>query len=253
MNITLVAATAVKPAIFEILPRIPEAGVSTDGEYLVEFAGRACYQAWWRKNQQTAKTRDYVRRNIIGKDHGSVLEHASVTFYIEGVMRSLTHELIRHRAGTAFSELSQRFVDLAEVELVVHPTLQPLLHEEVVAPADGWRGDVPTVEQLILGSFADTSFVYDRLQATIEHHGTKGKRAREAARSVAQTLTETKIVMTANYRAWRHIIRVRGSEHADAEIRALAINILEQLYTEAPSVFEDFSVVDTPHGQVVEA
>lgn len=251
MKATLVAATALKDAIFDFLPMQMEAGASTAGEYLVEFAGRACYQAWGRKNPDTRRTRDYVRKNIIGKEHGSVLEHASATFYIEGVSRSLTHEMIRHRAGTAYSELSQRFVDLADVQLVMHPTIQPLLSEaavNVLAPEDG---PFVTVEELILGSRSDVMFVYERLIDTLEHHGVKGKRAREAAREVAQSMTETKLVMTANYRAWRHILRMRGSEHADAQIRALALELLEQLYDEAPSVFEDFSVVETEHGPVI--
>ncbi|MEU7814086.1 FAD-dependent thymidylate synthase [Pseudonocardia sp. NPDC049154] len=253
MKVTLVAATQVRAPIYDFLPWGEEAGVSRDGEYLVEFAGRACYQAWGRKNPETRKTRDYVRKNIIGKDHGSVLEHASATFYIEGVSRSLTHEMIRHRAGTAYSELSQRYVDLADVELVVHPTVQPLLHEPVVGARDPETKEPITVERLILQSYEDVAFAYDRLSATLEAHGITGKRAREAAREVAQSMTETKLVMTANYRAWRHILRMRGSEHADAQIRALALLLLEALYDEAPSVFGDYSVVNTQYGQVIEA
>lgn len=241
MKVTLVAATTVRAAIYHYLPPAKNgvnAGPSEDGEYLIEFAGRACYQSFDRPNPATAKTRDYIRKNILEKDHGSVLEHASATFYIEQVSRSLTHELIRHRAGTAYSELSQRYVDMAEVEFVMPPAFRNagITDEE-------WQ-DEP--------SWASAKASYRHgVDYLDEMAGLRGKRAREAARAFMPSATETKIVMTANYRAWRHILRMRGSEHADAEIRELAVEILGQLHDEAPSVFGDLSVVDTEHGEVI--
>lgn len=236
MKVELIASTALRAAAYDHLPVIPEAGTSTDSEYLIEFAGRACYQSWDRPGELTRKTRDYVRRNIIGKEHGSVLEHASATFYITGVSRSLTHELIRHRAGTAYSELSQRYVDMAEVQFVVPPAYR----EAGILP-DEWQ-TYPPFEEAREGYKTAMEMIPD---------GVSRKRAREAARSVIPSAAETKIVMTANYRAWRHIIRMRGSEHADAEIRELALEILRQLYEEAPSVFDDFSVVTLEDGRQV--
>ena len=83
-------------------------GESTDGERLAEFAGRLCYMS--QKNPANRATRDYLE-NIKKQGHGSVLEHANYSLLLEGVSRSLTHELVRHRAGFAYSQLSQRYVD----------------------------------------------------------------------------------------------------------------------------------------------
>ena len=72
---------------------------STDadgGQALAEFAGRACYQSWSKPNPVTATNAGYLR-HILEVGHLSVLEHGTVSFYLTGVSRSLTHELIRHR------------------------------------------------------------------------------------------------------------------------------------------------------------
>src|SRR5215208_2055783 len=74
-------------------------GESTDGERLAEFAGRLCYMS--QHNPASRSTRDYLE-NIKKQGHGSVLEHANYSLLLEGVSRSLTHELIRHRAGFAY-------------------------------------------------------------------------------------------------------------------------------------------------------
>src|SRR3712207_7558756 len=76
------------------------------GEALAEFAGRACYQSWDKPNPATATNAGYLR-HILEVGHLSVLEHGTVTMYLTGVSRSLTHELIRHR-HFSFSQLSQR-------------------------------------------------------------------------------------------------------------------------------------------------
>ncbi len=83
-------------------------GESTDGERLAEFAGRLCYMS--QHNPAKRETREYLE-NIKKQGHGSVLEHANYSILLEGVSRSLTHELVRHRAGFAYSQLSQRYVD----------------------------------------------------------------------------------------------------------------------------------------------
>lgn len=85
----------------------PDIDWSTDadgGPALVEFAGRACYQSWSKPNPRTATNESYLR-HVIEVGHLSVLEHASATFYITGISRSCTHELIRHR-HFSYSQLS---------------------------------------------------------------------------------------------------------------------------------------------------
>ena len=119
-------------------------GDSTDGERLSEFAGRLCYMS--QRNPAGRTTREYLE-NIKKQGHGSVLEHANYSLLLEGVSRSLTHELVRHRAGFAYSQLSQRYVDESDAQFVMPPAMigdAPL--EEVIRSktADvGSTGDHP--------------------------------------------------------------------------------------------------------------
>ncbi len=216
---------------------------STDtdgGEALAEFAGRACYQSWKKPNPATATNEGYLR-HILEVGHLSVLEHGSVTFYITGISRSLTHELIRHR-HFSYSQLSQRYVperDAAMVEPEVIAS-DPELHARFQAAAEA---SVAAYTDLLKGleeKFADVS------SATLRR-----KQARQAARSVLPNATETRIVVSGNYRAWRHFIAMRASEHADVEIRDLAVECLRQLQKAAPNAFADFVIAALPDGSEV--
>ena len=86
-------------------------------EVIAEAAGRTCYMSFGKGRKTNA---DYLER-IISSHHGSVLEHAVWNFLITGISRSLTHELIRHRAGFGYSQLSQRYVDESDAHYVVPP------------------------------------------------------------------------------------------------------------------------------------
>ena len=96
---------------------------ATDAETLVEFAGRSCYQSFHRPNPKTAKTADYLERTLFEQAHWSIAEHATATLYFTGVSRAFTHELIRHR-HLSYSQLSQRFVDESEANIVIPPALR---------------------------------------------------------------------------------------------------------------------------------
>src|SRR5687767_15728683 len=100
--------------------RVHWLGESSDGERLAEFAGRLCYMS--QKNPANRTTAEYLE-NIKKQAHGSVLEHANYSLLLEGVSRSLTHELVRHRAGFAYSQLSQRYVDEYVADFVVPPAI----------------------------------------------------------------------------------------------------------------------------------
>ena len=97
-----------------------------DGEWLVELAGRNCYQSW-AKTGEKPKGRSHEKhiKHLIEIGHGSCLEHANFNFLMWNVSRSLTHELVRHRLAS-YSQLSQRYVDLSSVSFVVPPALQVL-------------------------------------------------------------------------------------------------------------------------------
>ena len=183
------------------------------GQALAEFAGRACYQSWAKPNPHTATNAGYLR-HILEVGHLSVLEHGTVSMYLTGVSRSLTHELMRHR-HFSLSQLSQRYVpegDAAFVEpaaIADDPELHELFTATVESSPPGLRRPCwPGLEE----RFADVP------NATLRR-----KQARQAARAVLPNATETRIVVTGNYRAWRHFVAMRASEHADVEIRELAV------------------------------
>ncbi len=205
-------------------------GESTDGERLAEFAGRLCYMS--QQNPAKRATREYLE-NIKRQGHGSVLEHANYSLLLEGVSRSLTHELVRHRAGFAYSQLSQRYVDESHAAFVVPPAI---LGDEALEAA--WRAQMESAQAayvaLVERLMERYAWVPDRVH--------RRKMAREAARGVLPNSTETKIVVTANTRAWRTMLELRSSEGAEMEIRRAALAILALLRAEAPGFFSDFDV-----------
>jgi thymidylate synthase (FAD) len=226
-RVSIIARPAFSPP--EHLP-VQWIGDSTDGERLAEFAGRLCYMS--QKNPAHRSTAEYLE-NIKKQAHGSVLEHATYSLLIEGVSRSLTHELVRHRAGFAYSQLSQRYVDESAADFVVPPAIigdSPLEEAWRAQMEDAQRCYVALVERLMERYAWITDKVHRR------------KMAREAARGVLPNSTETKIVATANVRAWRSTLELRGSEGAELEIRRLAVEILRVLQREGPAFFSDFDI-----------
>jgi thymidylate synthase (FAD) len=203
-------------------------------EALAEMAGRVCYMSYG-KGRKT--NREFIG-HLVDVGHGSVLEHAVWSFLITGVSRSFTHELVRHR-HFSYSQLSQRYVDESESDFV---------EPDVIA-------NDPELHAVWSDAVNATRAAYDRLVNGLqEKFGEVGDRtlrrklARQAARSVLPNATETKIFVTGNARALRHFIEMRGSEHADVEIRKVAVGMLEILVKEAPSLFGDYTLVPLPDG-----
>jgi thymidylate synthase (FAD) len=207
------------------------------GQALAEFAGRACYQSWDKPNPRTATNAGYLR-HILEVGHLSVLEHGTVTFYLTGLSRSLTHELIRHR-HFSYSQLSQRYVPERDAAMVEPDVIaaDPELHARFQAATEA---SVAAYGALLEG--------LEKRFAGVENATLRRKQARQAARSVLPNAIETRIVVTGNYRAWRHFVGMRASEHADVEIRALAIACLRELTRVAPNVFADFDITPLPDG-----
>ncbi len=205
-------------------------GESTDGERLAEYAGRLCYMS--QRNPANRSTREYLE-NIKKQQHGSVLEHANYSLLIEGVSRSLTHELVRHRAGFAYSQLSQRYVDESDAAFVMPPAIQG---DEALESA--WRTQMEsalsTYGALVAQLVARYEWIADKVH--------RRKMAREAARAVLPNSTETKIVVTGNVRAWRTMLELRCSEGAELEIRRMGVAVLRILKSEAASFFSDFEI-----------
>ncbi len=205
-------------------------GESSDGERLAEFAGRLCYMS--QANPASRETREYLE-NIKRQGHGSVLEHAVYSVLLEGVSRSLTHELVRHRAGFAYSQLSQRYVDESEANFVVPPAI---IGDEALETR--WREQIESAQNAYVTLVATLMERYDWVENRVQRR----KMAREAARGVLPNSTETKIVVTANARAWRTMLELRASEGAEVEIRRLSVILLRLLQAEAPAFFSDFEV-----------
>jgi len=211
---------------------------SMPAEVLAEVAGRTCYMSFGkgRKSNQ-----EYLE-NILSSKHGSVLEHAVWNLLITGVSRSLTHELVRHRAGFGYSQLSQRYVDEGEARYVVPP-----LYQESEELRQKWQQTIDLVRKAYLElAEATTRYVQEKHPEMPPRD--RRKWARQAARSILPNACETKIFVTGNSRAWRHFLELRGSPHADTEIRLLAVEVCKALKKESPNIFHDIELVDEPDG-----
>lgn len=200
------------------------------GEHLVETAGRVCYMSFAKPRPGGNKA--YIG-HILEVGHGSVLEHAVWNLLITGVSRSLTHELIRHRAGFGYSQLSQRYVDESIAEYVEPDPIadNPAAHAI-------WLEAVQNCHQAYVRLTEQLNEVFkDEPDKTLRR-----KLARQAARSILPNATETKIFVTANARALRHFVELRGNRHAETEIRKLAIAVLRLMQHEAPNLFGDYTL-----------
>jgi len=210
--------------------RVVWRGDASAGERLAEFAGRICYMS--QGNPANRTTLDYLE-NIKKQGHGSVLEHAVYVLLIEGISRSCSHELVRHRAGFGYSQLSQRYVDESHAAFVVPPAMlgdAALEAEWERQVSDAQAAYVRAVE----GLMQRYAWVADKVH--------RRKMAREAARSVLPNATEVKIVVSGNARAWRTMLELRCGEGAELEIRRMAIACLRALQREAPGLFSDFAI-----------
>jgi thymidylate synthase (FAD) len=206
-------------------------GAPNPGETLVEFGGRACYRSWepgLNPNVTRIRTDQTAYfGNLIGSGHGSVLEHASYSFALRNVSRVFTHELVRHRAGSAFSQESLRYVRLTDIGFRVPPALAPV-RDQVLS----------IVEQL-------EEFQRSAAEALgIDAEGVPfhvKKEVTSALRRLAPIGLSTDIVWTANLRTLRHVIEMRTAEGAEEELRLVFDVIARMMQQEAPHIFADFT------------
>src|SRR5215213_6254865 len=193
-------------------------------EIVTETAGRVCYMSFAKPRPGGNAT--YLK-HIKEVGHGSVLEHGVWNFLFTGISRSLTHELVRHRAGFGFSQLSQRYVDESVAEYVEpdiianHPELHAIWLETVKQSHAAYI----KLAEALNTKLADPAAATAAMLPPDSDRTTRRKTARQAARSVLPNATETKIFVTGNARALRHFLEMRGSSHAETEIRKLAIAV----------------------------
>jgi thymidylate synthase (FAD) len=223
MRIELVSWTSFDKDVAEDMTGwFPESTIS-GGEAAAEFGGRGCHESWHRPNPKTATNKDYLA-NILCTGHHSVLEHATFGLRIEGVSRSLTHELVRHR-HFSYSQLSQRFVEPSPDTEFVRP---PVLND------DEWRSLNSAASEVILR-------VYRETVENLDKWGIKSKKAQEAARCVLSNMMPTSLLVTGNARAWRSFLDARGSMGADAEMRYFAVRVFRVLSGHSPNLFQDYA------------
>jgi thymidylate synthase (FAD) len=206
-------------------------GEVNPGELLLEFGGRTCYRSWepgLNPNVSRIRTdrREYFA-NILRSGHGSVLEHASYSFAFRDVSRVFTHELVRHRAGSAFSQESLRYVRLTDIGFRVPPTLEPL-RERVLAI-------VEQLEELQVSAAAELGIDGEGVPFHLK------KEVTSALRRLAPIGLSTDILWTANVRTLRHVIEMRTAEGAEEELRLVFDKVAALMLTEVPNLFQDFT------------
>ena len=210
----------------------------TDADVLTEFAGKSCYMSF-DKNLNLNLTKvggrpneAYIQDGIIGNKHGSVLEHSSVTFFLTNVSRVVTHELVRHRAGTAFSQTSGRYVRSNEIDMYLPYALEE--YPEAMAVFERANEQMEeNLAELVKVTGIDT----------MTDFGLK-KRLTSAFRRILGNGQANHLVMTGNHRAWRHIIEMRTSVHAEEEIREIMGDVAKQLKGKFPTIYADMSMND---------
>jgi thymidylate synthase (FAD) len=213
-----------------------ERGNSTDAERLVEFAGRVCYLSFGHHRSQRSNA-EYIS-NLIRRGHDSVLEHATWTFVLAGVSRAFTHQLVRHRVGFSYSQLSQQYHDERRT-----PVIRPAELDRSARAAEAW-------DAAIAAGRAAYETISNELG--LDEPGrlpAEARRAlRSAARSVLPNAMESIIVVTANARAIRHFLKLRGGIEGDPEMRLVSAALVNTLRPEAPALFADFVVSDPGDG-----
>ncbi|WP_439622581.1 FAD-dependent thymidylate synthase [Gemmata sp.] len=217
------------------------------GEVLTETAGRVCYMSFAKP--RPGGNAAYLN-HIKEVGHGSVLEHAVWNFVITGVSRTLTHELVRHRAGMSYSQLSQRYVDESVAEYVVPDIIanDPELHAIWLESVTHAHAAYVKLAEKLNAKLGDPQAAAAAMLPPDADRTTRRKTARQAARSVLPNATETKIFVTANARALRHFLEQRGSAFAEPEIRKLAGKFLDILQKDSPNLFGDYVRVPLPDG-----
>jgi thymidylate synthase (FAD) len=207
-----------------------------DSAQLCKVAGQLCYMSFGRKRSFNEQAERYFT-NLKVSGHGSVFEHANFSLLLYGISRSVTHELVRHRAGIGVSQQSQRFVSGRMVRFVERPeyAIDEQLHAQFIQRIDRALQEYTAITERILEMQQTGTQLL-----TAEARTDLRKKVQQTARSVLPNETEAPIVVTGNARAWRHIISMRASAHAETEIRALAVRIFLCLYLTDPILFSDY-------------
>jgi thymidylate synthase (FAD) len=212
----------------------------SEAQELIEAAGRVCYMAFG-PDQSDRNNIEYIR-HLIKMGHESVLEHVNWSFVITGISRALSHQIVRHRIGFAFSQLSQQYHDETDADFRMPTELEGNPRAEAA-----WERAITTAKE----SYSEILRALDESSGGGTQYLTSRelRRAiRSAARSVLPSSTETTLFVTANARALRHFLAVRGSTPGDREMRDVAVALFRAVLREAPAVFFDFKIATLADG-----
>jgi thymidylate synthase (FAD) len=215
-----------------------------DSSQLCKTAGQVCYSSFGPRRTKNENAAAYFER-LTSAGHGSVLEHASFSFLLYGISRSVTHELVRHRAGVGVSQISQRYVSGAVLRFVERPEYQEdeELHRLFEERADRAATGYEEMARLLL----ERQEVGDS-RLSSDHKTDARKKVQQTARSLLPNETEAPMVFSGNVRALRHIIEMRADAHAESEIRNLALRLFLCLRTVDPILFGDYELGELPDG-----
>jgi thymidylate synthase (FAD) len=211
-----------------------ETDAPSDVERIAEVMGRLCYRSFKPGlNPNVTRVREgnesYLQ-NIIGVGHGSVLEHGALNFIFADVSRVVTHELVRHRSGTAISQESLRLVRLDTLSAYAPMHIQ-----------ENERG-----MEIFTRTFEELEKLQAELAAVFNIDEAKDfsekKKLTSAFRRMAPIGLATTIGWSCNFRALRHIIEQRTDPHAEEEIRFLFAEVFELVRERHPNLFSDYEV-----------
>ncbi len=177
--------------------------ITPEAEKVIEQAGRTCYLSFDKIGANSQA--DFIRR-LLKMGHDSPLEHAYATFRIKNCSRAMTHQLVRHRLMSVCQQ-SQRYVDEEKFDYV--------MPEEMPSEfADDFHNDMQIIQQMY-------------------HKWRQRGLKKEDARFVLPNACTSEIVVSANFREWRHIFDVRISQKAQWEIR-IACSLVSRYLKTSP-------------------
>lgn len=211
---------------------------------VAKTAGQLCYASFGPRRTTNENAASYFER-LTSAGHGSVLEHANFSFLLYGISRSVTHELVRHRAGVGVSQISQRYVSGNVLRFVERPEYREEdgLHDLFEARIDRAAAEYEGIAGRLLGRQEEGSAMLSADQKTDAR-----KKVQQTARSLLPNETEAPMVWTANVRALRHVIEMRADAHAESEIRTLALRIFLCARMADPVLFGDYELSTLPDG-----
>lgn len=209
---------------------------ASDAEHLIEFSGKSCYMSFdttLNKNLTRVGTRnnqEYIQEQIIKTGHGSVLEHGTMTFFLVNVSRVLTHELVRHRAGNAFSQVSGRYVRTDKINFWLPSVINK----------DPWAKEFFTMCFATMEMWIrqlEEHFKIDELKGGV---GFKLKKILTSAfRRIIGNGQANHIVLTCNHRSLRHMIELRTDAGAEEEIRLIFNQMFDLVKDRYPGLYGD--------------